>query len=138
LTSSSHEIPSQITVFYDGSCPLCSAEIEYYKKVDTNRALRLVDVSSDGFVEDTLLTRQSALSRFHVRTIDGQLLSGARGFIEVWRVLPGWSWLTKLTAIPGFLPILELLYRLFLQVRPFTIRLFLRWRNLHSQPNDLK
>jgi predicted DCC family thiol-disulfide oxidoreductase YuxK len=106
---------------------LCSAEIGYYNKIDTINLLRLIDVSSDDFVEDAYLTRQSALSRFHVQKTDGQILSGAQGFVEVWRVLPRWVWLAKFAKIPGVLHILELLYQLFLRVRPVTIRLLMGW-----------
>ena len=49
---------------------------------------------------------------------DGQLVSGARGFIEVWQQLPGWKWLAKFAVIPGVPGIMEGMYRAFLKIRP--------------------
>lgn len=114
-----------VTVFYDGACPLCQAEIAHYKKRDCDGRLQLVDVSDQSFAGDGRLSRAGAKSRFHIRTSDGQQLSGARAFVEVWRVTPGWRWLAKLARIPGVIPLMEGLYRLFLRARPQMVRAFM-------------
>ncbi len=67
-----------VTVFYDGACPLCQAEIAHYKKRDRDRRLHLVDVSDQSFAGDARLSRAEASSRFHIRTADGQQFTGAR------------------------------------------------------------
>ena len=113
-----------LTIFYDGSCPLCTAEIGHYKQADTNGGLNCIDVSSTKFEDDTMITRQAAMARFHVRLVDGQQFSGARGFVEVWRTIPSWQWFAKLSDLPGVLPVLELMYGFSLRVRPFSVRLF--------------
>jgi len=125
------------TVYFDGSCPLCRAEIDYYRRKDDAGALCFVDVSQS---PDTLaegLTRQAAMERFHVRAPDGQLLSGAVAFVAVWQRLPAWRWAARAAALPGALRILELGYRLFLPVRPVLSRLAgtaLRWRARRGTP----
>lgn len=124
MTEPNRNTPSEVTVFYDGSCPLCLAEVGQYKRADSNDALSLVDVSSDDFVGDTQITQQAAMARFHVRLADGRQVSGAHGFVEVWRVIPSWSGLAKLASIPGVLPLLELFYRFFLGARPLMVRIF--------------
>jgi predicted DCC family thiol-disulfide oxidoreductase YuxK len=63
------------------------------------------------------------MSRFHVRKQDGELLSGARAFVEVWRALPGWSWASRLANIPGVLHVMEVAYRISLVVRPVISKL---------------
>lgn len=64
------------------------------------------------------------MARFHVIAPDGQVLSGAAAFIEVWRGLPGWRWLARPADLPGVEPVLEVTYRAFLKVRPAMVRLF--------------
>lgn len=125
----------KVTVFYDGSCPLCTSEIGYYKRADADQALNLVDVSSECFLGDDQLNRSEAMARFHVRLADDQQVSGAQGFVEVWRVIPGWRWLAKFASIPGMVPLLEGVYRLFLRVRPLMVKGFSRFQRLSDKPS---
>ncbi|OIQ46279.1 MAG: DUF393 domain-containing protein [Roseobacter sp. MedPE-SW] len=118
MTNTSLPPPQQLTVFYDGSCPLCATEIDVYHRADQNQSLCLVDVSSEHFSGDDRISREQALARFHVRLPDGRQVSGARGFIEVWRVLPSWRWVSKLADRPSVAKPLELVYRMFLPIRP--------------------
>ena len=112
------------TVFFDGSCPLCRAEIGYYRRKDQAGALCFVDVSETGAATPEGITQRRALGRFHVRSGDGRVLSGAAAFVEVWTRLPKWRWAAKAASLPGALAALELGYRMFLPVRPFISRVF--------------
>lgn len=114
----------QTTVYFDGACPLCRAEIGLYRKGDSACALRMVDVSQPDPALPQGLDRGRAMARFHVRTADGRLLSGAAAFVEVWRQLPRWRWAARVASLPGVVPVLEIGYRLFLPVRPMLSRLF--------------
>ena len=67
----------QSTLYFDGSCSLCQAEIGYYRKLDRSGALRFVDVSAVGASAPDEVTRQQAMERFHVQAGDGRTLSGA-------------------------------------------------------------
>ncbi|MBB4198220.1 DUF393 domain-containing protein [Rhodoblastus sphagnicola] len=119
------------TVYFDGSCPLCQAEIGYYRREDQAGALCFVDVSQPGAATPDGMTCQRAMARFHVRAHDGRVLSGAAAFVEVWSRLPNWRWAARAAALPGVLPALELGYRMFLPVRPFIsgmVRRILAWR----------
>ncbi len=109
------DVPS---IYYDGSCPLCTAEINHYASRIGRSKLQLVDVSMEGADLKSDLGVEDAMSRFHVRKPDGELLSGAKAFVEVWRLAPGWTWAACLASIPGVLPIMEFSYRGFLLVRP--------------------
>jgi predicted DCC family thiol-disulfide oxidoreductase YuxK len=115
---------SESTVYFDGSCPLCRAEIVYYRRQDQAGAFCFVDVSETGAVTPEGITPQRAMQRFHVRTGDGQVLSGAAAFVEVWARLPNWRWAARTASLPGALAALEFGYRMFLPVRPFISRLF--------------
>lgn len=116
--------PSISKVYFDGACPLCRAEIGYYRGADRGDALCFVDVSEAGAELPDGVTRDGALARFHVRAADGRVLSGAAAFVEVWSRLPGWRWAARLAKLPGALALLEFAYRLFLPVRPFLSRAF--------------
>ncbi|WP_174834592.1 thiol-disulfide oxidoreductase DCC family protein [Ruegeria sp. HKCCA5491] len=105
------------TVYYDGSCALCSVEIGHYASCQGAEHLRFVDVSEPNVRIGPNLTRQEAMKRFTVRRPDGELVSGARGFRELWGALPKWRWLARATGLPGVTPLLELAYRVFLPLR---------------------
>lgn len=111
------------TVFYDGSCPLCSAEIAHYRGMDTYGRLLFRDVSKADVVLEPELDRSTLMARFHVRRADGALLSGAVAFVSLWSLLPRWRWVAYAAALPGATLILEMVYRLFLPVRPAISRL---------------
>ena len=110
--------------YFDGSCPLCRAEIGYYLRKDQAGALCFVDVSETGALTPEGITQQRAMERFHVRSGDGRVLSGAAAFVEVWTRLPKWRWAARAASLPGALAALELGYRMFLPVRPFISRVF--------------
>lgn len=40
--------PSRTTLYFDGECPLCRAEIAHYRRRDKDRTLCFVDVSHVG------------------------------------------------------------------------------------------
>lgn len=120
------------TVYFDGSCSLCRAEIGYCRRKDQERALCFVDISETGAVPPEGITQERAMKRFHVRASDGRVLSGAAAFVEVWTRLPRWRWAARAASLPGALIALEWGYRLFLPVRPFISRFFGRVLRLHT------
>jgi len=122
---------AQTTVYFDGSCPLCRAEIAHYRRADQAGALGFVDVSKPDAATPDGMSCQRAMARFHVLTRDGRVLSGAAAFVEIWSRLPNWRWAARVAALPGVLPILELGYRAFLPARPLLSRSLgrvLAWR----------
>ena len=104
------------TVYFDGGCPVCSREIAWYQ-ARVGEGVSFIDVSPSDAPPAADLDREAALARFHVRRADGTLVSGARGFIELWRAVPA---LRPIAAVASFAPItwvLEMGYRGFLVVR---------------------
>ena len=112
------ELPKS-TVYFDGSCSLCRAEIGYYRRKDQDRALCFIDISETGAEAPEGTTQERAMKRFYVRASDGRVLSGAAAFVEVWTRLPRWRWAARAASLPGALIALEWGYRIFLPVRPF-------------------
>ena len=126
-----NEIPKS-TVYFDGSCSLCQAEIGYYRRTDQDQALCFIDISETNAEPPEGITLERAMRRFHVRTNDGRVLSGAAAFVEVWTRLPRWRWVARAASLPGALIALEWGYRLFLPVRPLISRIFRRALRLHA------
>ena len=120
------------TVFFDDFCPLCQAEIRYYRRKDHDRALCFIDISETSAVPAEGITQERAMKRFHVRASDGRILSGAAAFVEIWTRLPGWRWAASAASLPGALIALEWGYSLFLPVRPFISRFFGRALRLQA------
>ena len=125
------ELPKS-TVYFDGSCTLCRAEIRYYRRNDQDRALCFVDISETGAVPPEGITQERAMKRFHVRASNGRVLTGAAAFVEVWARLPRWRWAARAASLPGAMLALELGYRTFLPVRPFLSGFFGRALRLQS------
>lgn len=121
-----------LTVYFDGACPLCQAEINHYRKQEGACTIYFMDVSRSEETIATDLTKQQAMMRFHVRGDDGLLLSGAEAFVAVWSTLPRWRLAARLGALPRILKILEVAYRLFLPVRPAASKLFGIMQALHQ------
>ena len=120
------------TVYFDGSCSLCRAEIGYYRREDQDSALCFVDISDIGAMPPEGITQELAMKRFHVQASDGRVLSGAAAFVEVWARLPRWRWAASAASLPGALIALEWGYRSFLPVRPFISRFFGRALRLQA------
>jgi len=116
------------TAYFDGACPLCRAEIAYYRRQDKDGAVCFVDVAAADAATPAGVTQAQALRRFHVRGEDGQIRSGAAAFVAIWAQLPAWRWAARVAALPGMLAAMELGYRLFLPIRPYLSRLVGRKR----------
>ena len=111
-----YPVKAGATVFFDGSCPLCRREIRVYQNAVATIPIQWVDVSADA--PGLRAGCGELMSRFHVQTADGRLLSGAAAFVSLWLLFPGWRWLGKFGSLPGMTHVLELAYRSFLLVRP--------------------
>ncbi len=119
-----------LTVYYDGACPLCRAEIAHYRGLAGAGRVRFVDLAqAEGDAAlGPGLDLAAARARFHVRETDGRLVSGAAAFARLWRRLPRWRWLSRLVELRVFgrrpvLPVAEAAYRLSLPLRPRLVRL---------------
>jgi predicted DCC family thiol-disulfide oxidoreductase YuxK len=106
------------TVYYDGACPVCSREVQFYQGRDGANSFVWVDVAqADEAALGPGLSRNEALARMHVRRADGTIVAGAAAFAEIWRGMPGLRWLARLMAVPPCGALAELGYRLFLRAR---------------------
>lgn len=114
--------PPDRDIYYDGGCPLCRAEMDFYRRIGTRA--RFHDLTVDGEAPAGVC-RADALARFHVTDAEGRVRSGARAFAELWKASPGgWRILGHIIAVPPLVWIAEIVYRLFLRVRPRLQRIY--------------
>lgn len=104
-----------ITVFHDGDCPVCRAEIRFYSRIDRTEAIAWRDITR---LADTELpdgkTRNELLGRFHVQDRDGAWHIGVDAFARIWRALPGFRHVAWVFSVPGIRHLAEIGYRGFL------------------------
>lgn len=90
------------------------------RRLDRRQTITFIDVG-DSETAACPIDRASLLARFHARESDGPLLSGAAAFAAMWRAIPVLRPLGLAARNQQVLRVLEMLYRLFLRVRPFLI-----------------
>lgn len=105
----------RVTVWHDGSCPLCRREIAAMRRLDRRGAIDFVDVTG---VEQCPIDLAALLMRFHAREEGGPLLSGAAAFAAMWRAIPVLRPLGEAARNRFVLSVLERLYERFLRLRP--------------------
>ncbi|WP_229954420.1 thiol-disulfide oxidoreductase DCC family protein [Parasphingorhabdus litoris] len=106
---------AEVTVWYDGSCPLCVREIALMKRLDRNNAIEFIDLMR--FETPCPVDRKLMMTRFHASE-KGTLHSGAAAFAAMWRAIPLLHPLGLAAKQSWILNLLERLYNLFLHVRP--------------------
>lgn len=112
-----------LTVWYDGDCPICTAEIRLMRRLDRGSAIEFVDLSLPGPCPPD---RNARLARLHAQARGGAIVAGAAAFVAMWRVLPPLRPLAALASPPPVLWLLERAYGLFLKLRP-GLQAMVRW-----------
>ena len=102
----------EVTLFWDGGCPLCRKEIAFYKWLDASRQrVDWVDINADPRqLAAHNVALEDAMTRIH-GIEHGKLLVGVPAFVAVWERLPYWSILPPLLrAMPWAMPAVEYAY----------------------------
>jgi len=107
-----------VTVYFDGSCGICSREIAYYRQIADPGIFSWLDVSkAEVSLDHESFTRLDALKFLHVRDQAGHLHVGVSAFVVIWRQLRGWRKVAYLARTPGVNRLLEFCYRVFAKWR---------------------
>ncbi|MBB2485810.1 DUF393 domain-containing protein [Mitsuaria sp. WAJ17] len=89
-----------LTIYFDGSCQLCSAEIRNLRLRDTHGRLRFVDCSPADFVSPVPGADRSALmNAIHGVGAQGQVLRAVAVFDAAYRAV-GLPWVSRLLSLP--------------------------------------
>ncbi|MBU3610323.1 DUF393 domain-containing protein [Polynucleobacter wuianus] len=86
----------KLTLYYDGACPLCQAEILFLSRRNQAGLLDFVDINSDRYDPIKVgVSCEQALAAMYGQYADGVLINGADVFPEAYRRanLPFLAWL---------------------------------------------
>ncbi|RPG09210.1 MAG: DUF393 domain-containing protein [Phycisphaera sp. TMED24] len=102
----------RFTLLYDGECPLCRREIEWFSRRDPE-AMHVVDISVNGFDSNAYGLAQDDVHReLHGIKPDGTVTVGMDSVREAYRVI-GLGFMVSFTAFWPFRPITDWMYRRF-------------------------
>ena len=114
---------AQLTLLYDGGCPLCLREVRFLQGRDTrlNTAqprLAFVDIDAPGYdpAAHGGISYRAAMGRIHGLTADGTVLRDVAVFREAYRLV-GLGWLYAPTAWPLLRPVIDGAYGLWARWR---------------------
>lgn len=112
-----------LRVFYDGSCVVCSTEVERYGRMDREGRLILVDISSPEFDPSELgISLRELMYQMHAIDGAGRVYRNLEAFWAIWQAFPGSSLLGlmgRLITLPLVHPAARLGYRCFAAIRRF-------------------
>lgn len=116
MSDSQEDGGAQVTVWYDGDCPLCVREIKLMRRLSHPGAINFVELqSATGCPLDT----KTLMSRFHAQERGEPIVSGAAAFAAMWRAVPVLRPLGLLARFKPVLWVLERMYLGFLKIRPW-------------------
>jgi predicted DCC family thiol-disulfide oxidoreductase YuxK len=107
----------ELTLYYDGKCPLCMAEIAFLQSRNGQGQLAFVDVTHTDFdAEGHHISCEAAMAQIHGRTSDGQVLVGVPVFATAYKLakLPVLAWILSRRWL---MPVLQPAYVLFAKHR---------------------
>ena len=114
---------SKLSVFYDGLCPLCSREIDHYRKQVGSDQFNFLDITDEQFKPETLGLDPVQIHKvMHVQNKSGEIKTGVDAFIEIWKVLPRYQILSRIAQKNYIRPFLNLGYSVFAKIRPYLPR----------------
>ena len=96
----------KFTLFYDGACPLCQAEILFLSGRNQANLLGFVDINSEQFDPQQLgVSCEAALAAMYGQFASGKLIQGVAVFPEAYRRadLPRLAWFFSRKSMQPFL-----------------------------------
>ncbi|MES2017846.1 MAG: DUF393 domain-containing protein [Pseudomonadota bacterium] len=108
---------SALTLFFDGKCPFCAAEMQRLAKWDRTACLAFVDIATPGFDPAHLKATMDELNlQLYSLTADGRVLVGIDSMVAAY-TLVGRGVLVWPLRVPLLRDVLSYLYRLFARNR---------------------
>ncbi len=84
----------ELTLLYDGSCPICAWEHRNLARRDRYGRLGFIDIQSpDCEAAAYGVTQEALMGRLHGLTNNGRMLVGVETLLEAYR-LAGWWWVS--------------------------------------------
>jgi predicted DCC family thiol-disulfide oxidoreductase YuxK len=110
-------------IFYDGLCIACSTEINHYRRLPGSDNFQFIDITDSTFsAQDHGIDPFLAHKVMHVRDTDGTLYQGVDAFRTIWKHIPRYQWLHRLSGTSPVRSLLEFGYTGFVKIRPYLPR----------------
>lgn len=78
-----------LEIFYDGSCLVCSTEMESYRRRNPRQRLIFTDISAEDFVAARYgRSQQQFMAELHVKDAQGRFFTGVDAFLALWEAFP--------------------------------------------------
>jgi predicted DCC family thiol-disulfide oxidoreductase YuxK len=103
----------KLTLFYDGACPLCQAEILFLSGRNQARLLDFIDINSTQFDPQKVgVSCEAALAAMYGQFSSGKLIQGVSVFPEAYRRanLPRMAWFFSIKPLQPFLKLAYLFF----------------------------
>ncbi|NRA61188.1 MAG: DUF393 domain-containing protein [Psychrobium sp.] len=115
-----HKNAEKITVYFDGSCPRCIRDRDYYQKLTQGYKHQIIWFDITGQEQKLLqlgITPSKALRELHIEMADGQIYSELAAYIELMRRVPLLKPLAFVIALPIIRPLLARCYHVMVAKR---------------------
>jgi len=103
---------AELTLLFDGGCPLCLREVNTLKRLDGGRQrLAFVDIDDPHYSPDLHqgISYRQAMGRIHAIAGDGEIVTDVAVFRRAYGLV-GWGWLYAPTNWPAVGPVVNALY----------------------------
>ena len=111
-----------LQVFFDGACPLCSREIDHYRRQDRRQRLEAIDISVPGFDPQRYgISQEAFMAELHAIDQAGTVYRGVAAFRAIWQAFPektAYRLMARLVGMPLVEPVAAGAYRMFARLRP--------------------
>ena len=110
-------IVTELTIFFDGGCPLCAREIAHLERLDTRKKLAFENIYAPLFSENfPHIDQQAADLILHGQWRDGTIIYGLDVTYHSWALVGKGHWVAVLRW-PIVKPLAQLGYRFFAKYR---------------------
>lgn len=117
MTNTTPRDAVELTLFYDGSCPLCVKEINTLASLDENKQIKLVDIQTTPLcIEYPMIDHDEATTILHGMLPDGKIILGLDVTARAWSIVGKHSWI-QLLRLPVIRTISDVAYLFFARNR---------------------
>jgi predicted DCC family thiol-disulfide oxidoreductase YuxK len=114
---------SQGAIYFDGLCIACATEINHYRKLPGSENFQFIDITASHFNAESHGIDPFLVHKvMHVRDPNGNLHQGVDAFRAIWREIPRYQFLYRLSEKRPVRALLEVGYKAFVKIRPLLPR----------------
>jgi predicted DCC family thiol-disulfide oxidoreductase YuxK len=112
-----------VQIFYDGSCSVCAAGMDVYRRKEQEGRLAFVDVSAPEFDPAAYgIALEAFMYEMHAIDRENRVYRGVEAFRAIWQAFPAstlYGLLGALVTLPGINLLARLAYWSFARIRRF-------------------